>query len=144
MTSIETRKLQAGRFHSAGPATRHTEGLVHGFLALRTLDGDLIGDGDLIQVAHGDRVTSRLVFHFKDGSINDETTVFSQRQQFRLISDHLVQSGHTFTRPLDLSIDMASGHVNRGTHNSTPFELEISPRTASSVSLTTILTTIMS
>lgn len=92
-------------------AVRHTEGLVHGFLALRTLDGTTIADGDLIQVARGDRVTSRLVFRFKDGSIHDETAIFSQRQQFRLVSDHLVQKGPTFPRPLDMSVDARTGRV---------------------------------
>jgi hypothetical protein len=59
----------------------------------------------------GDRVTSRLVFHFKDGSLRDETSVFSQRQSFRLISNHLVQKGPTFPQTLDLKIDCASGQV---------------------------------
>lgn len=36
-------------------AVRYTEGLVHGFLALRTLDGRTIADGDLSQVAKGGR-----------------------------------------------------------------------------------------
>jgi hypothetical protein len=92
-------------------AVRHTEGLVHGFLILRTLDGIPLADGDLIQTSRGDRVTSRLVFHFKDGSINDETAVYSQRQRFRLITDHLVQKGPAFPQPLDMSIDGASGRV---------------------------------
>ena len=92
-------------------AVRYAEGIVHGFLALRTLDGTLIADGDLIQVAHGDQVTSRLVFHFKDGSIRDETAVFSQRQRFRLLRDHLVQKGPTFSQPLDVSIECTSGQV---------------------------------
>jgi hypothetical protein len=64
-------------------AVRHAEGIVHGFLALRTLDGETIADGDLIQLARGTRVTTRLTFHFKDGSLHDETAVYSQRQQFR-------------------------------------------------------------
>jgi hypothetical protein len=59
---------------AAAVAVRYLEGLVHGFLVLRTLEGDILADSDLIQVAHGDRVTSRLVLHFKDGSIHDETT----------------------------------------------------------------------
>ena len=71
-------------------AVRHTEGLVHGFLALRNMAGATLADGELLQVARGDRVTSRLVFHFKDGSLRDETAVFSQRGRFQLISDHLV------------------------------------------------------
>jgi hypothetical protein len=90
---------------------RHTEGLVHGFLTLKTLDGTLLANGDLLQSASGGRVTSRLVFHFKDGSLHDETAVFSQRQQFRLISDHLVQKGPAFPRPIDMKIDAASGQV---------------------------------
>lgn len=69
---------------------RHAEGLVHGFLSLRSPDGKIIASGDLIQNARGDRVTSRLVFHFRDGSTHDETAVFSQRGQFLLLSDHLV------------------------------------------------------
>lgn len=45
-------------------AVRHVEGLVRGFLALRTIDGRPVATGDLIQNARGGRVTSRLVFHF--------------------------------------------------------------------------------
>src|SRR5437879_2516507 len=69
---------------------RHTEGLSHGFLALRTLDGKLLADGEITQVAKGDRVTSRLHFQFKDGSIYDDTATFTQRGSFCLLSDHLV------------------------------------------------------
>ncbi len=90
---------------------RYAEGIVHGFLALRTLDGTTIADGDLIQIARGTRVTTRLTFHFKDGSLHDETAVYSQRQQFRLLTDHLVQKGPAFPQPLDMSIDAASGNA---------------------------------
>jgi len=90
---------------------RFTEGLVHGFLALRTTDGNTVADGDLIQSARGGRVTSRLVFRFRDGSIRDETAVFTQTGSFRLMSDHLVQKGPAFAQPLDMSIDRASGRV---------------------------------
>jgi hypothetical protein len=47
-----------------------------------------LADGDMIQFAHGDRVTSRLIFRFKDGSVHDDTVVFSQSRTFRLLSDH--------------------------------------------------------
>ena len=92
-------------------AVRNTEGLVHGFLALRTLDGKTVADGDLIQVARGGRVTSRLIFRFKDGSVRDETAVFSQDRHFRLLSNHLVQKGPAFSQPLEMTIDCASGRV---------------------------------
>jgi hypothetical protein len=97
---------------SAEPVlVRHVEGLVHGFLALRSAEGTLLANGDLIQGARGNTVTSRLAFHFKDGSLSDETTVFSQRGHFSLISDHVVQQGPAFGQPIDMTIDRAAGHV---------------------------------
>jgi hypothetical protein len=90
---------------------RHTEGLVHGFLALRTLEGTALADGDLMQTARGTQVTSRLVFHFKDGSLHDETATFTQRQQFRLVTDHLIQKGPSFPQPIDMTIDALKGQV---------------------------------
>src|ERR1700757_655591 len=48
--------LQPGAMAAAPVAVRHTEGLVHGFLVLRTLSGDTLADGDLIQIARGYRV----------------------------------------------------------------------------------------
>ena len=103
--------LLSGSLLAEPVAVRYTEGIVHGFLALRTLDGVLVANGDLMQVARGDRVTSRLVFRFKDGSVRDETSVFSQTRSFRLIRNHLVQKGPSFPQPLDLSIECATGQV---------------------------------
>lgn len=92
-------------------AVQHKEGLVHGFLVLRTLEGESLADGELVQNARGDRVTSRLTFHFKDGSLNDEVVIFSQRGTFRLISDHLVQKGPAFAHPIDMILNGSSGEV---------------------------------
>ena len=97
---------------SADPVlVRHVEGLVHGFLSLRSPEGTVIASGDLIQNARGDRVTTRLVFRFRDKSVSDETAVFSQRGHFRLLSDHLVQTGPAFMQPLDMTINAESGQV---------------------------------
>jgi hypothetical protein len=90
---------------------RRTQGTFHGFLVLKTLEGVTLAAGDLVQVAHGNRVTTRLTFHFRDGSLDDETTVFTQRATFRLISNHHIQSGPSFPKPLDMSIDAISGQV---------------------------------
>jgi hypothetical protein len=92
-------------------AVRHKEGLVHGFLVLRTVEGKLLADGDLLQNAQGDRVTSRLVFRFKDGSMHDETAVFSQRDRFRLLRYHLIQKGPAFEHPMEVTMDGLSGEV---------------------------------
>jgi hypothetical protein len=106
-----TALLQPGAMPAETVAVRHTEGVVHGFLVLRTLAGDTLADGDLIQFARGDRITSRLVFHFKDGSVHEETAVFSQRRNFRLLNDHLVQKGPAFPHPMEVSIDGSTGQV---------------------------------
>ena len=103
--------VAAGALPAETVAVRHAEGLVRGFLALRTLDGAFLASGDLIQTSRGDRVTSRLVFHFKDGSIQDETAVFTQSERFRLLTDHMIQRGPTFPHPMEVSIDAVGGRV---------------------------------
>jgi len=50
---------------------------MHGFLVLRTVNGILIASGDLLQVGRGGDLESRMVFRFKDGSVFDETVVFT-------------------------------------------------------------------
>jgi hypothetical protein len=92
-------------------AVRHTEGLIHGFLELSTLDGEILADGEQTQIARGDQVTTHLVFRFKDGSVHEETTVFSQRQNFKLINASLVQKGPAFKVPMEFSVSATSGQV---------------------------------
>lgn len=92
-------------------SVRYTEGLLHGFVALRTLEGKTLAVGDLTQVAEGDRVTSKLSLKFRDGSIHEETTVFSQRDKFRVIKYHIVQKGPSFKNPLDTTIDASTGQI---------------------------------
>jgi hypothetical protein len=97
---------------SADPVTvRRTQGTLHGFLVLKTLEGTTLAAGDLVQVAHGNRVTTRLTYRFRDGSLDDETTVFTQRGTFQLISDHHIQHGPSFPHPLDVLIDAATGQI---------------------------------
>jgi len=75
------------------------------------MDGQLLADGELVQRADGDRMRSRLTFRFKDGSLHDETTVYTQHGQFRLVSDHLVQRGPAFNQAVEMTIDAATGDV---------------------------------
>jgi hypothetical protein len=91
-------------------AVARAEGLTHGFLALRTLDGATLADQ--FEIARGSQVTVRLVFHFKDGSLHDETAVYTQRGRFRLVSDHLVQKGPAFKMPLEATINARNGRVS--------------------------------
>ena len=100
-----------GAARAATVPVRYPEGLVHGFLVLRSERGDVIGDAELLQTARGDTVTSRLVMRFRDGSVQDETTVFRQRTVFRLVSDHVIQKGPSFPRSNEMTIHAASGRV---------------------------------
>jgi hypothetical protein len=90
---------------------KHKEGVSHGFIVLHSKDGQMLATGDMIQTIEGERVTSEVVLHFKDGSVHDEVTVFSQSHEFRLLSDHLKQYGPSFPDPVDVYIDVGSGNV---------------------------------
>jgi hypothetical protein len=90
---------------------RHPQGSAHGFVEVTTLDGTRIGIGDLLQRARGSTVSSELKLSFFDGSIDDETTVFSQRGIFRFVSDHHIQRGPSFPKPMDATIDADKGLV---------------------------------
>jgi hypothetical protein len=97
---------------SASPlAVRYEEGVIHAFLVLSTMEGNAIAEGDLTQVVRAGRVRTQLVFRFKDGSRQEETTVFSQRGEFRLISYHMLQKGPTFKHATEVSVTTATGEV---------------------------------
>jgi hypothetical protein len=87
-------------------AVRYIEGETHGFLVLRTMDGKRLADGDLRQFVKGDRVTSQVSFQFKDGSLYEDTAVFTQRREFQLVTDHLVQKGPSFKEAMDMFTDV--------------------------------------
>src|SRR2546426_12114021 len=72
---------------------RFPEGVTRAFPAVRSLEGKTLAFGDFVQVAREDRVHSRLLFRFKDGSVHDENVVFSQRGVFRMESYRLIQKG---------------------------------------------------
>jgi hypothetical protein len=103
--------LQPNKLRADIVPVRHQEGLMHGFLIVQTLDGKALADGQLTQNSQNGDVTDHLIFRFKDGSLYEETTVFSQRGAFYLSSDHLVQKGPSFKQPLDTSIDTGTGQV---------------------------------
>ena len=96
---------------AVAPKVLHVEGLLHGFLVLTSLEGEVLADGEITQVGHGDKLKTILVFHFKDSSFYEEEAVFSQRRIFRLFSYHLTQKGPAFKNPLELSLDGLTGQA---------------------------------
>jgi hypothetical protein len=101
--------LCASLARSTPIGVQYQEGLVRAFPVLRTTDGEALAQGDFAQVTRGDQVTSRLIFRFKDGSLYDETVVFSQRDRFMLQNYRIVQRGPSFPETLEASMDRQSG-----------------------------------
>ncbi len=89
---------------------KRTQGVVHGFLTIHSAAGLTIGYGEFIQTTEGDRITGRLVLHFRDGSLDDETQIFTQHGAFQFVSDHHIQRGPFFPAQSDINID-ANGNV---------------------------------
>lgn len=90
---------------------RHRQGASHGFLLLRSPEGKILAVGDEINVVNGNTVHSHLVFHFRDGSVDDDVTVFRQEKRLELISDHHIQKGPSFPHPIDTTMNVARSEV---------------------------------
>jgi hypothetical protein len=78
---------------------------------LKTLDGVTIATGESTQVVNRGIVTSKLIIRFKDGSVDEDVTTFTQDRVFKLITDHHIQHGPSFPKPIDCLIDMKTGDV---------------------------------
>jgi hypothetical protein len=91
---------------------RYRAGSEHGFLILRNPAGAILATGEITQVPYKHRITLRVVFRFSDGSIDDETTVYSQGETLRLISDRHIQNGKSFPHPCDVMIDVPKQQVS--------------------------------
>jgi hypothetical protein len=97
---------------SAEPVTvRHLQGFIHGFLVVKDVNDAVLGSGDLVQVSSGSRVTATLSLHLKDGSLYEETSVYSQQKVYKLLSYKQVLKGPAFKTPQTLTFN-ANGSVS--------------------------------
>jgi len=97
----------------AEPITvKFTEGVSHAFPVLRSVGGEKLAQGELIQIPRGDLVENRLTFKFRDGSIYDERVVFSQRDAFSLMSYQILQRGPSFPESIDAKVDRETGRYD--------------------------------
>jgi hypothetical protein len=95
---------------AAAPIPVHlVEGVFHAFLVVRTATGELLASGDLRQVPRDGKVESRMSFRFKDGSVMDETVMFTQQRVFSMETYHLLQHGPAFSEDTDVTMERASG-----------------------------------
>ena len=92
---------------------RFIEGVTLGFLVLENQRGETLAYGESNQVVNAKDgvVTIDLRFRFKDGSSYEETTKYTQHDEFRLVSNHVVKKGPAFKQNSDTTIEAASGTV---------------------------------
>ena len=102
--------IMAGNAAFAQPiSVRHIQLPMHRFMVARSEAGKIIAKGEFSQVVQGDEVTMRLTYRFVNGSIDDETTTYTQQGTFRLVRNHHVQKGPFFAKPVDFTVDAATG-----------------------------------
>ena len=98
---------------TAAPAERisvkHIQLPWHEFMVAHSEAGKIIASGEFSQVVQGDEVTMRLTYRFVDGSIDDETTTYRQQGTFRLVRNHHIQKGPFFAKPVDFTVEAATG-----------------------------------
>ena len=87
----------------------HIQYPMHRLMVARLETGKIIASGEFTQVAQGDEVTMRMIYHFVDGSIDDETTTYTQQGTFRLVRNHHIEKGPFFAKPVDFAVEAATG-----------------------------------
>jgi hypothetical protein len=88
---------------------RHIQLPMHRFMVARSEAGKMLARGEFTQAVQGDEVTLRMIYHFEDGSIDDETTTYRQQGTFRLVRNHHIQKGPFFAKPVDYEVEAATG-----------------------------------
>ena len=112
LTFLIISMFSISAFLSAAPIqVKYKEGITHGFLVLKTMDGTPIALGDSTEIVRGNEVIAHLIYHFKDGSLQQEDLVFSQKNTFRLVTYHRIEKGPSFKNEEEISIDGRSGQV---------------------------------
>jgi hypothetical protein len=95
---------------AAAPAepisVRHIQGPMHRFMVARSEAVKIIASGEFSQ---GDQLTMRLTYKFTDGSLDDERTTYRQQGTFRLVRNHHIQKGPFFVKPVDFTVETATG-----------------------------------
>jgi hypothetical protein len=98
---------------AAAPAeqisVKHIQRPMHRFMVARSEAGKVIARGEFSQAVQGDEVTMRLAYRFADGSIDDETTTYTQQGTFRLVRNHHIEKGPFFVKPVDFTVEAATG-----------------------------------
>ena len=108
LLAVTSMLLWSASVQAAPVKVRLPEGNARGFLVLRTLEGTPIAHGELRQKPVGAAIESVLALSFKDGSVREETTTYTQKEVFRLEAYKLSQRGPSFPTQ-EIAFDRKSG-----------------------------------
>lgn len=81
----------------------------HASMVARSANGTIIARVEFTETVQGDEVTMHLTYRFLDGSLDDETTTYTQQGTFRLVRNHHIQTGPFFATPFDVTVEAATG-----------------------------------
>ena len=101
--------VAAANLGGAGPGTLRRGCHPRFPCAARLLTADSLRRATSFKFNGAVQVESRMVFRFKDGSLYDETVVFTQERVFTMQSYRLVQRGPAFAEDTEISLERASG-----------------------------------
>jgi hypothetical protein len=90
-------------------SVRHIQSPLHRSMVTRSGAGKIIATDEFSQVMQGNEVMMRLTYRFVDGSIDDESTTFTQQGTFQLVRDHHLQEGPFFAKPVDFTVEVTNG-----------------------------------
>ena len=106
---------------TAAPAetipVKHLQLPKHEFMVVRSETGKILGRVEFTEDVQGDEATMRLTYRLVDGSIDDETTTFRDQGTFRLVRDHHLQQGPFFAKPVDFTVEAATGMATSRTRD---------------------------
>jgi hypothetical protein len=95
--------------HAETVPVRHIQLPMHRLMVARSEAGTVLARGDFSQTVQGDDVTMHLAYTFVDGSVDDETTTYTQHGIFRLVRNHHIERGPFFPKPSDFAVDAVTG-----------------------------------
>lgn len=93
-------------------AVRQPEGVTHGFVTVRDMDGKRIADGEVTERLDGKHFTLHVDIHFLDGSRHEDKVKFEASGKLKLLEDVVTEKGPTFPKQIETSIHPGTGSVH--------------------------------
>jgi hypothetical protein len=130
---------------TAEPITvRQPEGVVHGFVTVRSMDGKRIADGEITQSLVGKHLNLHVNIRFIDGSRHEDKVTFDTTKTLRLVRQVLVQQGPSFATQIESAVDAEKGTVrvaytdDKGKSDTIEERMDIPPDVGNGLLLTAV------